>query len=209
MVSEAAQVRADTAGPARRPAVVTVAAGLLLVMALAGILHAVYAVASLAGIAQRFRTAAAGATDSDIDLVVAAARAGVLTTAGLGTVVAVLLALLAFGIWRGSTGARVATWVVSGLGLLCGCLSLGAVLIQRSVPVEVDPAAADLIEALVSAYPSGWVALSGILSAAQTLGYLVVAVLLALPPAGSFFRRHRPASRRPQTPFPAPYAPRL
>lgn len=208
-MSESAQFSADMAVPARRPAVVTAAAGLLLVMALAGIMNAGYAVASLVGIVQRFRTAAAGVSDSDIDLMVAAVRTGVLITAGLGTVVAVLLALLAFGVWQGSAGARIATWVVSGLGLLCGCLSLGAVLLQRLVPVEVDPVAADRIEALVSAYPSGWVALSGILSAAQTLGYLVVAVLLALPPAGAFFRRHRPAPRRPQTPPPAPYAPRL
>ncbi|MEV4753821.1 hypothetical protein AB0J86_01710 [Micromonospora sp. NPDC049559] len=178
--------------PIRRAPVVA-AVGLLGLMAAVGLGHAVAVLASLDGIVTRFRQAAEadGAERSDIDGVVDALRGGLIAASVVAVAVAGLLLVLAAGDWRGRRNARVATWVVCLLGLLCGCWGLALIVVQRAVewPTGADPTAPQLLAALTESYPSWWVPLGAGLSAAQALGYLVVAVLLALPGANEFFNR--------------------
>lgn len=194
----------DPMTPAPRPAVVTLAAAVMVVMGIVGLVNALAGLATMQGIVERFRIAAqrTDASPSDIDAISAFGWMTVIVAAVVGVVLAVLLTVLAVGNLRGSNGARIATWIVCGLGLICGCCGLVVAIGQSAVPVSTaagDRVTQDLLRALTEEYPPWWVWLNAGLSAAQALGYLVVALLLALPAANAFFRR-TPAQR--QQPIP-------
>lgn len=167
----------------RRPAVVTAAVGLMLAMAVAGLVYAALAVVTVRGTIDRYRADARVSTE-DVDATVGGIVANTVVLAVVGAGAAVLLVILALGVLRGMAGFRIATWVMCGLGLLCGAGAVLWSLVQRAG--RWDAAALD---ALAGSYPSWWLWLSGVLSAGQALGYLVVALLLALPAAHPFFRR--------------------
>ncbi|MEH1056957.1 hypothetical protein V6U89_17360 [Micromonospora sp. CPCC 206171] len=199
--------------PARRPAAVTLAAAVLGLMALAAGAYAVAALLALGGTVDRLRSAAAGtsADPDDVDGVVTLLRVTTILSAVLTVLVGLLLVGLAAGLLAGRRGARVATWVVAGLGLLCGCCGLAALVGQRAGPVRTDEqSTAELLGLLGDAYPSWWLPLNAALSVGQVLGYLVVAVLLALPAANGWFGRARPTpppAPLPYGPYPPPQAP--
>lgn len=194
----------DPAPPTRRPAVVGVAAAVLAVLAAGGLLASVSVLITLNGTVERFRSGAAGsgADAAQIDGMVLLLRVLAAVSTLLSVAVAVLLVVLALGLLRGGRGSRRATWVVCGLGLLCGCGALGALTVQRAVPLRLgadSAVTAELIEAATGAYPSWWIPLNAGLSVGQALGYLVVALLLGLPAATAFFRR-RPSRQHPASP---------
>jgi hypothetical protein len=183
-----------------------VAVGALLLMAAGGLLYAVAAVAVLPGSVDRFRTAAAGAgfRPVDVDAMTTLLRTNLILAAVLGAGAALLLAALALANLRGSGAARVATWVVSGLGVLFGCGSALVVLAQQTSPAAFateDQDFQELVGFLADAYPDWWMPLAGGLAGAQTVGYLLVAVLLAVPSVGRHYRR------APAAPVPAGYPP--
>lgn len=192
------------AAPTRRPAAVTAAAAVLAAMAAAGLANAVVGLLNLQGITDRLRTAA-DATDADgsnVEGLVAALRIGLAVGLIIALVVAVLLVVLAVGLVRASVGARIATWVVCGLGAFCGVCGLAVVVGQRLVPLNADSSDADALRALTDAYPGWWLGLNSALAAAQTIGYLLVALLLVLPAANRYFgqRPRAPESVRPPAP---------
>jgi hypothetical protein len=191
-----------------RPATVTAAAAIMIFMGVAGLVNAVVGLVAIGGVVDRFRDAAqaAGASESDIDGLARVAWGTVIAGAVLGVLFAVLLIALAMGNLRGRNGARVATWVVSGLGLLCGCCGLLAVVSQSALSwnISTDSGTEDLTQALTDAYPGWWIGLNGVVSAGQALGYLVVALLLALPSSHPYFRRQADAA-----PVPPPTTPLL
>lgn len=184
----------DRAAP-RRPATVLAAAALLLVMAVGAVAYAVVNLAVGGGTVDRFRDAAAertGAGGGDIDQVAGLLRGSTVLAAVLGVLAALLLVGLALGLLAGRSGARTATWVVAGTGLLCGCCGLAVLVGQRAAPLRLgadDRITADLLGLVGDAYPSWWIPVNATLSVAQILGYLVVAALLTLPSSGAFLRR--------------------
>ncbi|GAA4463480.1 hypothetical protein [Phytohabitans houttuyneae] len=189
--------------PARpRPATVTTAAAIMIFMGVAGLVNAVVGLATIGGVVDDFRDAAqaTGASQSDIDGLAGLAWGTVITGAVLSVVFAVLLIGLGVGNLQGRGGARIATWIVSGLGLFCGCCGLLAVVSQSALSwnVSTDDQIQDLTQALTDSYPGWWIGLSGVVSVGQALGYLLVALLLALPASHPYFRR--PAE--PQAPVP-------
>jgi hypothetical protein len=193
------------ATPRRRPAAVTTAALALIVMATVGLADAVCGLVTLAGTVDRYRSAQTVADRADVDATVAVVRGLAVVALVLAVLAAALLVGLAVGLLRGSGGARVATWVVCGLGLLLGCGGLVAVVAQRAVPLRLGAdgqSRAQTVGAVTDAYPHWWVGLGAALSAAQMLSYLVVAGLLALPAANAYLRRRTPVPQ-PATP-PAP-----
>lgn len=199
--------------PARRPAVVVLAAAVLAVMAVAAVAYAVAGLLALGGAVAEFRSAAAGtsAGPGEIDDVVTLLRVSTVLTAVVSLLVGLLLAGLALGLLAGRPGARVGTWVVSGLGLLGGCCALAVLVGQRAAPLRLgadERATAELLALLGDAQPAWWLPLNAGLSVGQVLGYLVVAALLALPAANAWFRRPAPVgpTARPQPPA-APSAP--
>lgn len=192
-----------------RPATVTAAAAIMIFMGAAGLVNAVVGLAAIGGVVDRFRDAAqaTGASESDIDGLAAVAWGTVIAGAVLSVLFAALLIVLGVGILRGSGGARIATWVVSGLGLLCGCCGFLAVISQSALSwnVSTDNRTEDLTQALTDAYPGWWIGLNGVVSVGQALGYLVVALLLALPASHPYFRR----GATPAAPVPPPSSPTL
>ncbi|MFE9190349.1 hypothetical protein ACFYL6_12125 [Micromonospora sp. NPDC007208] len=211
--------------PARRPAAVLSAVTVLLVMAVAALAYAVVDLVVLGGTVDAFRSAArdTSASPEQINDVVTLLRASAVLSAVVAVLSAPLLAGLALGLLAGRNGVRVATWVVSGLGLLGGCCSVAVVVGERAAPLQLgsgEQALAELLGLIGDAYPSWWIPLNAGLSVAQGLGYLVVATLLALPPANRWFGRHRsttptapprftPAPHQPPSAPPAPpYPPR-
>ncbi|MFI6237824.1 hypothetical protein ACIBD9_30030 [Micromonospora sp. NPDC050784] len=211
--------------PARRPAAVLSAVTVLLVMAVAALAYAVVDLVVLGGTVDAFRSAArdTSASPEQINDVVTLLRASAVLSAVVAVLSAPLLAGLALGLLAGRNGVRVATWVVSGLGLLGGCCSVAVVVGERAAPLQLgsgEQALAELLGLIGDAYPSWWIPLNAGLSVAQGLGYLVVATLLALPAANSWFGRHRattptappmftPAPHQPPSAPPAPpYPPR-
>lgn len=211
--------------PARRPAAVLSAVTVLSVMAVAALAYAVVDLVVLGGTVDAFRSAArdTSASPEQIDDVVTLLRASAVLSAVVAVLSAPLLAGLALGLLTGRNGVRVATWVVSGLGLLAGCCSVAVVVGERSAPLQLgsgEQALAELLGLIGDAYPSWWIPLNAGLSVAQALGYLVVATLLALPAANIWFGRHRstvptappmftPAPHQPPSaPHTPPYPPR-
>ncbi|WP_320067271.1 hypothetical protein [Micromonospora sp. RTGN7] len=200
--------------PARRPVTVGLAAAVLVLMAVGALAYAVAGLVTLGGTVDRFRAAAAGSTTDpgEVADLVTLLRVAVGLSAVLTVLVGVVLVGLAFGLLAGRSGARVATWVVAGLGLVLGCCGLVVLVGQRAVPLRLpqnDRPAAELLGLVGDAYPSWWIPVNAALSVGQLLGYLVVTALLALPAANGWFRRPRrpPAPPRPASAVP-PYPPR-
>ena len=125
--------------PARRPAAVLSAATVLLVMAVAALAYAVVDLVVLGGTVDAFRSAArdTSASPEQIDDVVTLLRASAVLSAVVAALSAPLLAGLALGLLAGRNGVRVATWVVSGLGLLGGCCSVAVVVGERAAPLQL------------------------------------------------------------------------
>ncbi|NGM12817.1 hypothetical protein [Verrucosispora sioxanthis] len=195
--------------PARRPAVVVLAAVTLVVMALGALAFAATGLATVSGTVERFRaTAETDADPAQVDAVVALVRASVVVSAVLSILAGLLLVGLALGLAARLPAARVVTWVVAGLGMCCGCGGLATLIVQRATPLDLgdDRATAELLALVPDAHPSWWIPLTATLSIAQVLGYLVVAVLLALPAANAWFRR-RPAPQQPAAPHQPPTPP--
>lgn len=193
---------APTVAPKRRPSVVVLAAAVLGLMAAGGLVQAIAGLATLGGTVDRFRAAAeqTGADRTEIDGVTSLLRLGAGVSTAVAVVAAVVLAGLALGNLQSVNRVRIVTWVVCGLGLLCGCCSLAVLIVQRAVPLSSardGQISTELIRAVTDAYPSWWVPLAVWLSGAQALGYFVVAMLLVLPAANAFFRGRAPMSGQP------------
>ncbi|MEU2612360.1 hypothetical protein ABZ570_12365 [Micromonospora sp. NPDC007271] len=199
--------------PPRRPGPVVSAAGVLLLMAAGAVAYAVASLLITGGTVDRFRAAATGtgAGGGEVDTVVSLLRASTVLSAVIGVLMAVLLVGLTLGLLSGRPGARVFTWVVSGLGLLCGCCGLAVLVGQRAAPLRLgagEQVTADLLALVGDAYPAWWIPLNAAMSVAQVLGYLLVAVLLVLPATGAFFRRPTPTGPTPPAaPMPPPGPP--
>ena len=179
------------------PVAVRVAAGVLVVMALGGLVYGAIGLALMSGIVERFQTAAigAGVPVDDIDGGSQLLRGVPIAAAFVGVVSALLLAALVVGLLRGNSGVRVATWVVCGLGLVGGALSASVGFVQRIDEVADDA----MLSALNEAHRPGGRGQRGPFRAATgglrcRGGAAVVAGLLRVLPAHAV--RHPPARRR-------------
>jgi len=201
--------------PARppRPASVTVAGILMLVGAVVGIIGGILTIAAGNSINPEFttRAVASGVSAVDAKRIADGVRAS-FTGVGAGALLfGVLLVVLMFLVLRGSNAARIITWVVLAFSLCCG---IGNGLLARAITnvsqanIEgMDQQTKQAIgDALKESTPS-WFALGGLGAACvQVLGYIAVAVLLALPASNAFFRKAPPTGPPPTAPFPPPTA---
>jgi uncharacterized membrane protein len=194
--------------PGRRPIIVAVAAAILLILGLLGLLNAVLSLASLGTTTDRFHELArrvANATPSDVDNQINQLRVQTIIGAVIGALIAVLLMVLAFWLMKGNNTARIVTWVLCGIGALCACcggLSLVALSSLDRIEVSGDQDTekqVDLAKALADSVPGWQKGIGGTVAVLQLLGYLAVAILLALPTANAFFRKVTPAWQPPTT----------
>lgn len=194
--------------PGKPPMVVTVASAIMFILGILGLLNAILSLVSLGTTTDRFHELArrvANATTNDIDNQINQLRVQTIIGAVIGALIAAFLIVLAFWLMKGSNTARIITWVLCGIGALCACCggaSLFALSAINRVEVNGDEQAekqVDLAKALVDSIPGWQKGLGGTVAVLQLLGYLAVAILLALPAANAFFRRVTPVWQPPTT----------
>lgn len=142
-------------------------------------------------------------------------------------VVIVGFGVLAFFVRRGNRPARIITWVLGGLGVLClGCLQLGTAVLPSVVTSagsgdEELETFKDYYQVVADHTPDWQVVLSMALGILSLVALLLVIILLAVPSANEYFRREQqvwvpptapPGAGFPQNPPPAtpqnpPYPP--
>lgn len=175
---------------------VTLAGVLMILTAALALVGAIIILATVGQVVDRFRAEAAlsDASQTDIDNLAAGIQAIMIGTAVLMVIGAILLVGLAFGVLHGSNVARILTWLVLALGLVCGCCGILSTVGQTNVTSfgtanTNNQVADDLGRALQDAYPTWWLVFNGSVSALQMVGYIAIAVLLALPAANAYFRK--------------------
>ncbi|MQA27154.1 MAG: hypothetical protein GEU94_17200 [Micromonosporaceae bacterium] len=179
--------------PKERPGVVTAACALMFVVAGISLIAAILGLMVLGPVRDavenvRFDDPQVGAVAPQV--VVWGLGVGI----GFNLVVAVGLALLGLFNLRGSNGARVTTWVVVGLFLLCGVCGLLLQGVSGVTPIGGggDPDSERLARAMEAATPSWYNSVSVGVALVDVLAYVAIVVLLALPAANEFFRKPAP-----------------
>jgi hypothetical protein len=136
-------------------------------------------------------------------------------TVGIELLIIAGFAVLAIFVSRGAQPARIITWVLSGLAVLClGCGSLVNAIVPSLLSADTSgqgAAAAELLD-LIRANTPDWIYyLSSAMNILVVLALLAVIILLALPASNDFFRREvelwvpptAPSGGYPQMPPPA------
>jgi hypothetical protein len=136
-------------------------------------------------------------------------------TVGIELLIIAGFAVLAIFVNRGAQPARIVTWVLSGLAVLClGCGSLVNAIVPSLLSADTSgqgAAAAELLEIIRNNTPDWIYYLSSALNILVVLMLLAVIILLALPAANDYFRKEvelwvpptAPAGGYPQMPPPA------
>lgn len=173
----------------RRPAVVTVAGSLMLVLAVLGVIWTVVSLTVIGGVRDAITEQL---TDQDL-AEAASALFTVVTLVSMGFQVLIVVAFVLLGIFvlRGANPARITTWAVAGVFLLCGVCGLTVQGFGSVMPAG-DPESEQLARAIEDAVPGWYTATDLTISIVQNLALLVIIILLALPPANAFFAKPVP-----------------
>jgi hypothetical protein len=195
---------------------VTIAGILMLIGAVVGIVGGILTIVAGNSIDPEFttRAIASGVNATDAKRISDSVQIS-FNGVGAGAVLfGVVMVALMFLVLRGSNAARITTWIVLAFSLCCG---IGNGLLANTISnvgeanIEgMDRATAAAIgDALKESTPS-WFAVGGMgATCIQVLGYIAVAVLLALPASNAYFRKRPPATQvptQPAPPFPPPTA---
>jgi hypothetical protein len=204
--------------PPRRPGAVTAAGYLMFLVALLLVVDAVVSFATAQQVSDATREVYTKLNNPDFKPDIQAG--GALFGAIIGGVIQVLLAagyvVLAMLNLRGKNPARIVTWVLAGLGVLCLCgagvfgAASGPLLNRASTVNGVNPAQ---IQKDVTAAEPSWLEPTQItLAVVSLLALILVIILLALPASNRFFRKPvidgvGPFQQYPQqSPYPQPPA---
>lgn len=182
------------AEPKRRPGVVTAAVALLYVVAALQLVSVGLSALTIGPIRDVYTRAYAG-TDAE-QFMSTSITIGLIVGAAIGVAFAIGYVVLAVFDGRGKNPARIVTWVIAGLGVLCYSCSLASQSLgnafsgfgrnanQSDLP---DP---DVVAKQVQDAIPAW---QGTLATVDTLVFLValvaVIILLALPASNTFFRK--------------------
>ncbi|WP_326999855.1 hypothetical protein OHA72_32560 [Dactylosporangium sp. NBC_01737] len=177
-----------------RPAPVTAARWLLLVVAALPMVSALLGVVLIDDLRRAYIAAYGGVRGGDE--ATGAVIAGVIA-AGLILVVCGIPALL---LGRPRNWVRIVVWVLCTIGVCC--LSpgiLGGTSVTSPRVTSTGTSSSEITARIADTMPGWYVPLTVVLAAASVLGVLLVAVLLALPASNAYFRRQPP----PQPPWPS------
>lgn len=191
------------APPARiRPATVTAATWLLLLVAAIYIITAILAFTQASTYMDVYREAYQGTEleDSGEFTGMATAVGGAVFNLLFG-IAFVVLALLNH---RGKNPARIVTWVVGGISLCCAGLGLALSGAMDSMQFDGQggPDPAEVQRMVEEAVPDWYFPLTLGALVVSILALLAVLILLALPPSNAFFRK-QPPPFEPPPPYPA------
>ncbi|QSB15011.1 hypothetical protein JQS43_01060 [Natronosporangium hydrolyticum] len=178
--------------PRTRPTTVTIAGILMLVVAVAALIYLIASVAALGDLSDGFEAAYEGTELADIAGVMAAST---LIAGVVYLLFGIALAILTVFNNQGRNGSRIATWVVGGVGLCCGGVSLIGIALGDVTSGMGDtddpnlPDTEEIVE-IMAQYEPGWFA--PLTTTSTVIGVLALAaglLLLALPPSNEFFRK--------------------
>jgi hypothetical protein len=186
-----------SAAPAtqRRPSIVTLAGALLIVGAAVLIIRSLLPLPYLSDAADAAKAAYANSTDPNMtpDRIASLAKISTIAGAAVYVVAGVGIVILAMLDLRGNNVARIITWVVGGLGVLCcGLGSLaglagGSLAIGNSKATGVDTKEA--AKRIMDAYPNWYQPVVVVLTVLLVLALAVALILLLLPAANEYFRK--------------------
>jgi hypothetical protein len=179
-----------TPGGKLTPATVMAASTLLFVCAAIEVVNGVLGLLVIGPTRDLLNTELKGAPGAD------AAMTFETVGAIVGVVFAVILigAMVALGVLlrQGKNPARIVTWVLGGLGVLCyGCtLSASAAGSAFSgIAANQNPESADLQRRMREVIPGWQTAVSTILTVVLLLSLVAIIILLMLPASNEFFRK--------------------
>jgi hypothetical protein len=205
----------EAPGQRRRPATVTAASALLYLVGFIELASVIVSILSIGEVLTIIDEEFAGEPEADLISTVTTWSLGVsIASAVLFAAGAVVLGLL---VGKGKNPARIVTWVLAGIGVLCyGCGLAGSAVsssLQNMSGAASDPQAEEVQRRVTEAIPAWQPAVSTIASVIVLLAFLAVIILLALPVSNDFFRREQEVWVPPTWPgdaaagFPPPPAP--
>ncbi|HIV58295.1 MAG TPA: hypothetical protein H9902_10100 [Candidatus Stackebrandtia faecavium] len=179
--------------PPPRPSTVTIAAYLQFALLALSVISAIITfVTSPALIDAVSQASAEHLSPSEASTITTTMQFAVYGGVTIGLIPGVLLAVFGAIHMRGKNWARIATWVLAGLGACCGAISLPFTGAQTNIE-GVEPGAAKALEdAVASAQPSWVTPVSMVLMIVSLVAYVAVIILLALPASNNFFRKPKP-----------------
>lgn len=189
------------ATPRQRPATVTAAVWLLLLVAVLYLIGAAATLSQIPTFNEVFEEAYAG---TDLEGQEGVGTISAVGVSGLNVLFAIALIVLAILDGKGKNPARIVTWVVGGIVLCCNGLGLalsGAIGgMQFDSGGENMPDPNEVQRSLEAAQPDWFATVTWIAGLGGVVALIVALILLALPPANAFFRKLPPAE-----PPPPPY----
>jgi hypothetical protein len=131
------------------------------------------------------------AGDPAADAATTAATIGIIFGVTLAVIISVAAIVLGVLLGRGKQPARIVTWVVAGLGVLCMGCSLGGNALSSSLNnmAGADANATAIQDAILEATPGWATAFQTLSTIVVLLALIAVIILLALPASNEFFRK--------------------
>jgi hypothetical protein len=181
--------------PGGRPTTVTAAVGAMMAAVVVSLVSVAISVIAMPKLAAQFDS-----LSGDTGTMKTVFKVSQVISIVFYILVAVLIVFLAIGNLRGKQGTRIATWVVSGLFLLCGIC--GTLSTLSGAGYTSGTATGDIYNAIPWYRP---VSLVVTLLLLATHGAAIV--LLALKPSNEYFQRNKAAQQAAQSypPYPGAY----
>lgn len=180
--------------PPRRPGAVTAAGYLLFLVAVVIVIDAIIGIATASAVKDATVKAYQSAGIANPDQLASAVSVGAIIAAVVYILLAAGFVVLGALDLRGKNPARIVTWVLAGIGVLCFCFaSVGSVAsgsLMNSAPSSpngVSPA--DIAKQIADAEPSWLQPTQTALAIVNLLALILVIILLALPASSRFFRK--------------------
>jgi hypothetical protein len=196
-----------------RPAVVTAAAALMMLVAVLEVISTITAFSVMSGIRDAMLEFLAGEDQGAVDAASTVLTIGLVIGAGFSVLVAAAYGVLSFFLLRGANAARITTWVLAGIFLFCGaCVLLGQTAGNFAPQGQGDPQSEEIARAMQEAIPSWFTVSEIVINVVELLALVAIIVLLALPASNAFFAKpvpqfHPPAEFGGPVPPPGPMPP--
>jgi hypothetical protein len=178
-------------GAKPRPGTVSAASALLYLAAVIQVVSIAVSLFSLGPIQDVLNSEFAGTPEADA--VATATRVGIFIGIAVSAVFVIGTIVLGLLIGRGSNAARIVTWVLGGIGVLCYTCGLVGNAASSSLANMGGQSEeqADIQRRLEEALPSWQNAANIATSVVLLLCFLLVIILLALPASNDFFRKEQ------------------
>jgi hypothetical protein len=179
-------------GGKRRPATVTAASALLYLCALIEVVALVLSVLAFSRYSSVLNQQFAGTPEAQL------MNTGIVIGLIIGAVIPALFAIgtavLGLLVSKGRQPARIVTWVLAGISVLCyGCQLGGAALSSslNGVAGTTTPQAEAIQQRLAESIPAWQTAVATVTTVIVLLALVAVIILLALPASNDFFRKEQ------------------